>query len=123
MGQASPFKPLALVVEDEAMQREVVVRLLQQSGMRVVECDSAEAALGILDRLGVGISMLFTDVHLAGEIDGIALANFAKKRFPDMHVVVTSGMARGDGLSKGAKFLSKPWRVKDLLSEAASISH
>ena len=45
MGQASPFKPIALVVEDDASQRELVVVLLEESEMGVIQCQSAEEAL------------------------------------------------------------------------------
>jgi hypothetical protein len=33
MGQATPFKPIALVVEDDEMQRELVATLLEESEM------------------------------------------------------------------------------------------
>jgi CheY-like chemotaxis protein len=35
---------LALVVEDDALQREVIADLLKDEGLEVVECSSAEAA-------------------------------------------------------------------------------
>ena len=85
--------------------------------MGVIQCDSAEAALGVLDRMGGCVSLMFTDVNLAGAMDGLALAHFVKERFPDMHVIVTSGTPRTD-LPEGAKFLAKPWRPLDVLREA-----
>jgi len=117
MGQATPFKPIALVVEDDVLQRELVVLLLEESDMGVIQCDSAEAAHGVLDRMGGCVSLMFTDVNLAGAMDGLALAHFVKERFPDMHVIVTSGTPRTD-LPEGAKFLAKPWRPLDVLREA-----
>ena len=33
MGQASPFKPIALVVEDDVLQRELAVVLLEECRM------------------------------------------------------------------------------------------
>jgi hypothetical protein len=42
MGQAGPFKPIAVVVEDDILQREDVAALLEESEMRVVQCDTAE---------------------------------------------------------------------------------
>jgi two-component system cell cycle response regulator CpdR len=117
MGQATPFKPIALVVEDDALQRELLVVLLEESDMGVIQCDSAEGALGVLDRMGRCVSLIFTDVNLAGAMDGLTLAHFAKERFPDMHVIVTSGTPR-TGLPDGAKFLAKPWRPLDVLREA-----
>ena len=44
MGQASPFKPIALVVEDDEMQREMVAMLLEESEIGVIQCESGEAA-------------------------------------------------------------------------------
>src|ERR1044072_9199187 len=123
MGQATPFKPIALVVEDDALQREYVVTLLEESDMGVIQCDSAEAALRVLDKMGTCVSLMFTDVNLAGRMDGLQLAQFAKANFPDIHVIVTSGTPR-TGLPDGAKFLAKPWRALDVLREAArSMTH
>ena len=50
MGSATPFKPIALVVEDDAIQREDVATLLEESEMGVIQCASAEAALGVLEK-------------------------------------------------------------------------
>jgi DNA-binding NtrC family response regulator len=123
MGAATPFKPIALVVEDDAMQRELAVVLLEESEMGVIECSSAEAALGVLDRMGDCVSLLFTDVNLGGAIDGLALARSARARFPAMRVIVTSGVPR-TGLPEGATFLAKPWRALDVLREAErSMAH
>jgi len=123
MGQASPFKPIALVVEDDELQRELVVLLLEESEMGVIQCESAEAALRVLERMGGCLSMMFTDVNLAGTIDGIALAEFARQRFPNLHVVVTSGAAQSKAVPEGARFMLKPWRPLDVLREAERAMH
>jgi CheY-like chemotaxis protein len=117
MGQATPFKPIALVVEDDAIQREYAVTLLEESEMGVIQCDSAEAALRVLEKMGECVSLMFTDVNLGGDVDGLELARFAKANFPNIHVIVTSGTPRA-GLPDGAKFLAKPWRALDVLREA-----
>src|SRR5256885_16985456 len=101
MGQASPFKPIALVVEDDIMQRGMVVTLLKESGMAVIQCESAEAALCVLEKMGGCFSLLFTGVNLSGRIDGIELAHFARRRCPNLRVVVTSGLALKTGLPEG----------------------
>ena len=41
MGQAGPFKPIALVVEDDIFQRELVVTLLEESEMGIIECEES----------------------------------------------------------------------------------
>ena len=62
MGQAIPFKPIALVVEDDVWQREEVAVLLEESEMAVVQCDSTEEALRVLEKMGECVSLMFTDV-------------------------------------------------------------
>lgn len=42
MGQKRPDKPIALVVEDDIWQRELMVVLLEESEMTVIQCESAE---------------------------------------------------------------------------------
>jgi CheY-like chemotaxis protein len=115
MGQA--FKPIALVVEDDAPQRALISTLFEESNMKVIECESAEAALLVLDTIGSDVAMLFTDVNLAGAQTGAELADIAKARFPDLTVLVTSGHKRPE-LPDDTTFLPKPWRALDLLWHA-----
>src|SRR4030095_14922214 len=93
MGQQSPYKPIALVVEDDVWQREWVVALLEESEMGIFLCESAEEALRVLEKMGGCVSLMFTDVNLAGKIDGVELAHFATQCYPNIHVIVTSGRA------------------------------
>ena len=65
MAKTSPFVPVALVVEDDVMQREMVAMLLQESEMGVIQCENAEAALDVLEKMGALLSMMFTDVNLS----------------------------------------------------------
>ena len=48
--------PLALVVEDDDNQRALLSTLLEESEMEVLECDSAEAAISVLNRMSVSIA-------------------------------------------------------------------
>ena len=123
MGQASPFKPIALVVEDDVLQRELAVVLLEECEMGVIECENAERALRILAKMGDCVSMIFTDVELAGKIDGLELAYFARQCYPDIHVIVTSGRALTKSLPEGATFMPKPWLALDGLREAQRSRH
>jgi two-component system cell cycle response regulator CpdR len=123
MGQASPFKPIALVVEDDILQRELVVLLLEESEMGVIQCESAEGALRVLEKMGGSVSMMFTDVDLAGKIDGVELAHFATQCYPNIRVIVTSGLALTKSLPEGAMFMPKPWLPLDVLREVERSQH
>jgi CheY-like chemotaxis protein len=123
MAQASPFKPIALVVEDDELQREMVAVLLEESEMGVIQCESAEAALDVVEKIGTSLSLIFTDVNLAGSLDGVELAHFVRSNYPDVSVIVTSGYAPQHPLPEGAMFMQKPWIPLELLREAERAQH
>ena len=51
-------------------------------------------------------------------MSGVELAHIARKRNPDLDVVVTSGSPLPEPLPDGAKFWSKPWAPLDVMREA-----
>ena len=115
-------KPTALVVEDDPDQLELVSVLLEECDMAVIQCETAESAEAVLEKVGGDLSMIFTDVNLAGAMSGTELAELAKARFPDMVVIVTSG-SHEPILPAGAMFMQKPWRALDILREAERARH
>jgi CheY-like chemotaxis protein len=121
-GAAEPPQALAevadrhetvLVVEDNAALRRITIRQLGHLGYRAFEADDAATALELLAEEKV--DLLFTDVVLAGEVDGIELARTALARWPALKVILTSGFA-GDRLDNEAgdlRLLTKPYRAAD----------
>ena len=91
--------------------------------MAVVQCDSAEEALRVLEKMGECVSLMFTDVKLSGRIDGVELAHFATQHYPNIHVIVTSGLSPTRRLPDGVKFMPKPWFPLDVLREAERSQH
>ena len=118
MGQSTPIRATALIVEDDAMQREMMCVLLEESNYNVIQCESAEAAELVLDKFSNSLALMITDVSLAGRMNGVELAHIATSRNPQLDVVVTSGRALPEPLPQGAKFWSKPWAALDVLREA-----
>jgi hypothetical protein len=55
-----------------------------------------------------------TDVHLDGEMTGIELAEYARNKYPALHVVVMSGRDT-PSLPRNTRFLQKPFRPSELL--------
>jgi len=97
---------MALVVEDDPDQLELVSVLLEECDMAVIQCETAESAEAVLEKVGGDISMIFTDVNLAGAMSGTELAELAKARFPDMLVIVTSG---SHAPAFGRRMGRRPW--------------
>ena len=104
---------VALVVEDDAFQRETIADLLKDEGLEVVECTTAEAAELILATAGPELLALVTDVHLDGVMTGAELAGFARERCPWLRIVVMSGRGEPE-LPEAARFLAKPYKRADL---------
>jgi CheY-like chemotaxis protein len=120
MGRMRPIRPMALVVEDDADQRALAAVLLEESEMEVVECATAEAALAVIQKTGERVAMVFTDVRLAGKMDGVELAQVLEARCPKVSVLVTSGNP-GDRLGDlpgRAGYIQKPWRALEVLMAA-----
>ena len=84
-----------LLVDDEALIRETLAEDLADAGLDVAEAPSAEAALGAASAAAGGTGgpprVLVTDVNLGGGMDGLALAAEARRRWPDVGVVVMTG--------------------------------
>jgi DNA-binding NtrC family response regulator len=104
----------ALVVEDDALQRETLADLLKEQRLEVIECTTAEAAELVVASTGTELKALVTDVCLAGEMSGAELAQFAKRRFPHINVVMVSGRSP-PYIPQDASFLLKPYRPRELL--------
>jgi CheY-like chemotaxis protein len=117
-----PPKRAALVVEDDEDQRWLVSMLLEECDLKVVECESGEAALVAMEHLRDSLVMMFIDVNLAGNMNGVELAAVARRKFPDLAVVLTSG-GRVSGVPADTVFMQKPWRALDVLRIAESARH
>jgi CheY-like chemotaxis protein len=106
---------LVLVVEDEPFVRMIAAEGLEDAGFEVLEAASADDALEILDsRDDVGV--LFTDVNMPGSVDGVGLAKLVHERWPELRIVITSGMdrPRAKDIPDEGRFVAKPYRPGDV---------
>lgn len=125
MGEGRPSAKIALIVEDDADQRELIAALLRKNcGLEILECESAEAALATMLLRGREVSLVFSDLRLSGVMDGVDLARELRMRWPHLIVVITSGNpgTRLVHLPPGVKFVAKPWTATDVCLAAAQSS-
>jgi signal transduction histidine kinase len=103
-----------LLVEDNREVQEVAELLLDQLGYRVFSVQSTAAALALLES-GEPIDLVFTDIVMPGELDGVALAQCVRQEYPDVAVLLTSGYARAANLLEiGLPILRKPYQLATL---------
>ncbi|WP_457092595.1 response regulator [Microvirga sp. P5_D2] len=125
MTSGHPEAHVALIIEDDPDIRALAAGLLEETPLDVVEVESAEAALDCLQERGGEVAMMFADVRLPGEMDGVQLAKAACKLWPTVRVVLTSGDpgAQSDDLPECVTFMPKPWRGLDVLVQAEKAIH
>lgn len=105
----------ALVVEDEPMIRMVAADAISDIGVKVYEAgDASEALLLLGEHPNVGL--MFTDIELAGDMNGLVLAKKVHTLRPDVELIVTSGTndLTDSDLPDSGTFLSKPYQTERL---------
>ena len=114
-----------LVVEDDEGMRQVGVRQLTELGYRTLEASSAKEALAILEQVP-HVDLLFTDVIMPGGMTGYELARAARRGFPKLKILLTSGytaqgMATGFQEGESLELLVKPYRKSDLARKVRQV--
>ncbi|HET6907273.1 MAG TPA: PAS domain S-box protein [Rhodanobacteraceae bacterium] len=109
-----------LVVEDEMEVRNIAVRFLRAIGYNVIPASSAREALEMLSAQN-DVDLLFSDVVLGSGMNGIELAQEARRMRPQLAVLLTSGYPgtgsrQHDPESTGFELLRKPYRREELAS-------
>jgi two-component system cell cycle sensor histidine kinase/response regulator CckA len=109
---------VVLLVEDEAPVRAFASRALRMRGYTVLEADSAEAALAMLEDASLAVDVFVTDVVMPG-LDGPSWVRKARDMRPDVRAVFVSGYAEGAfGENKpdlpNSVFLQKPFSLNQL---------
>lgn len=112
--------PIALIVEDDPDLRVLAAALLEESDLRVVECEDAEQAFVELCKHPEDITLIFADIRLPGLLDGVDLAQRVSVMWPHVTMVVTSGYPgeRMRALPDHVIYMPKPWLALDVLVQA-----
>jgi PAS domain S-box-containing protein len=116
---------VVLMVEDNKDLRAVTLKQLTDLGYRTLEAENAKAALKIL-AAHPEIDLLFTDIVMPGGMSGTELAREAKRLYPKLKILLTSGytaraMANGFHDIEGLELLNKPFRKRDLAARLRSV--
>jgi two-component system, NtrC family, nitrogen regulation response regulator NtrX len=103
-------KPTVLVVDDEANIRRALRMVLDPEGYAVLEADSAEKALEVLQAEPVDLAVF--DIKLPG-MDGLTLLSKTRELLRDLPVIVISGHADTSDVVEAVKrgatdFFPKP---------------
>lgn len=108
-----------LVVDDEEPIREIISSMLNAAGYKTRQASSGMEALAILNSTGE-FELVLSDLMMA-ELDGIALLERAKEKYPDMPVIMVTAVhdisVALAAIRNGAyDYLLKPFEREQLLA-------
>src|SRR4029077_10113743 len=108
-----------LLVEDNAQIRTVGTAILRGLGYQVTVADSGDAGMQQIES-GERFDLLFTDIVMPGELNGLALAREMRAHDPAARILFTSGFSSPSMLREqihelgGAELIAKPYRKAEL---------
>ena len=118
----APFVTTILVVDDEPVVRDVVVRYLQRDGFTTLEAENGiDARALIADREP---SLVVLDVMLPG-VDGLDLCRWIRQRSQLPVILLTARVDESDrivGLELGADdYVTKPFSPRELTARVRAV--
>ena len=110
--------PRILLAEDDDSLRGFLTRALERAGYEVCACADGDEAAAALDETW---DLLLTDIVMPG-LDGIEVARQAAAKHPGLRIMFITGfaavaLAAHDKAPAGAKVLSKPIHLREIVSE------
>jgi PAS domain S-box-containing protein len=114
-----------LVVDDRPKIRKFAVRVLKGLDYQVIEANSGDEALKILE-VDNSIALLFSDISMPGGINGYELADRALKHNKELKVLLTTGFnedKQGNQPEQQHNFpiLKKPYTKHDLARQVRQV--
>jgi len=108
-----------LLVEDERPVRELVARVLQKYGYKILHAGTGAEALEVWKGSRNEINLLLTDLVMPGEMNGRDLAEKLWAEAPGLKVIFTSGysadiVGKDFKLEPEVNFLQKPYHPQTL---------
>jgi CheY-like chemotaxis protein len=109
---------VVLVVEDEMLLRMRAVDMVEDAGYISVEAVDADEAVAILESRS-DIALMFTDIQMAGSMNGLTLAHAVRERWPPIKIILVSGQLKLTNLDipPGSRFFGKPLDAKDMIAQ------
>jgi PAS domain S-box-containing protein len=130
--QIPDARPVALLVDDDPEVCEMIAAILAESGWRTIATESFAAAMAVIDDTAA-LDALISDIMIPPGPDGIELAQRARRRRPDLPILLLSGYGAAaarsavkapDGAAPAAwPILAKPFGATDLAAALEDAMH
>lgn len=110
-----------LLVEDDDTVANLVSEMLVELGYDFFRARDAGSALEAL-RTDSAFELVFSDMVMPGEMNGLELAEQIASEWPDMPILLTTGYsaAATSAAAKGVRLLVKPYRIEAFARELSA---
>jgi two-component system, cell cycle sensor histidine kinase and response regulator CckA len=100
-----------LVIDDEALVRDVVARMIEDLGYAAITAIDGPTGLAILDK--VPVDAVLVDLTMP-RMSGAEVVTALRARRPDLPIVLCSGLERDSRVVRADAYLPKPFRIDSL---------
>lgn len=115
-----------LLVEDELLIRLMLAEVLAEGGFAVQEAASGDEAGALIRSSPATFSLLVTDIHMPGALDGLQVARLMRACRPRVPVIYMSGrpdvVIAGGPLGPDEAVVPKPFSPYALLALARRLA-
>jgi PAS domain S-box-containing protein len=113
-----------LVVDDEALQRDIACQLLSSLGYKTKSCASGEEAVSLIEKEPFDLVLL--DMLMEPGINGRHCFEQMRVHKPDLKAIIVSGFSKNDEVKKAlqqgvSSFIRKPYTLQQLGTEIDTI--
>lgn len=113
-----------LLVEDDRIVRNFLLKALDKQGFDVTECESSKVALEVFGKTKDSIALVVSDVVMPG-IDGPEMVTEMRKNKEDLKVLFISGYTRDklhlESSNQNEDFIAKPFGINELISKIVKL--
>ncbi len=115
-----------LVIDDEAMIRDLATKILTRAGIEVLTAASGQAGIDTLGRHLQDINVIILDVTMPG-LSGMDTLRGLRQLSPSVPCVLSSGMGMEidevpEDLRANLHFLQKPYRSQVLVAKVREVA-
>lgn len=101
-----------LIVEDDDAVAGVVEAMAREAGCVPTRAPSATEALAVLAQ-GKRFDLVFSDIVMPGDMNGVELAHEIAQRYPDLPIVLTTGYSGMVDIGNRFPVLRKPYQPEE----------
>jgi two-component system OmpR family response regulator len=118
-----PSKSKVLLVDDDELVRNLLCRLLENTGYAVEQADNGASALQAARRLDGSLSLVITDINMP-VMDGLEFARALRMTDAKIPILFITALdpALINEIRPPAKALSKPFLPDDFLAAVAQLA-